>query len=533
MIAPEIDTVMQNLLDQVRGAWRYRWVGIFVAWCVALLLWAGVFLLADTYQASARVFVDTNTALTQVTKGISVDADLDTQILRVRQALLGGPQLQKVAEDAGLLQGAADSREQQALLNKLRMGLEITGGMAPSSGVFTITYKNRSREKSLQVVDLLLKSFVQGALAGKREGSELAQHFLVSQISLYERRLSDAEERLADFKKRNVGLMPGAEGDYFTRLQAETETLNKARQNLAVVERRRDELRRQLQGEQLLVEAPPQPNSKDPTALQQTSTAARIQETQAKLDDVLLRYTDKHPDVIALRETLKELQERHQQELEAVRRGDPGAADRLGLTNNPVYQSVQLQYGQAQVDIGGMRAEIADRESKIAALRSAINTAPEVEAEFARLNRDYDVTRVQYRALLERLEHSKLGEEAEATGIVKFEVIDPPAASFAPIAPNRPLLVTASFVVAIVAGGAVAYLLYLLRPVFFSSRQLAAVTNLPVIGTVSMAWLDRHRAKRTRAALLYVGTAAALVFAAIAILVLQGSITQLVRDVLA
>src|ERR1700761_3324181 len=110
MLAPEIDVVIQNALDQLRGAWRFRWVGIIVAWCMVLLLWAVVFLLPDTYQAAARVFVDTNTAMTQVTKGISVDTDLDTQILRVRQALLGGPQLEEVATQAGLMTGATSPR---------------------------------------------------------------------------------------------------------------------------------------------------------------------------------------------------------------------------------------------------------------------------------------------------------------------------------------------------------------------------------------------------------------------------------------
>jgi polysaccharide chain length determinant protein (PEP-CTERM system associated) len=458
-----------------------------------------------------------------------VDAGVDTQIQRVRQALLGGPQLQKVADEAGLMEGIVNPRAKQGVLNKLRAALEISGGIAPSAGVFTISYKNYSRDKSLQVVDRLLNTFVQGALGGKRQGSEQAQHFLVSQINAYEQRLSASEERLADFKKHNVGLMPGIEGDYFTRLQAEGEALSKAQQTLAVTVRRRDELWRQLHGDQMFLTAPEPPKTTDPSVQREVNTAARIRETQARLDDLLLRYTEKHPDVVALRETLTELQQRQQAQIEAVKRGDPGAADRLGLTNNPVYQNAQLQYDQSQVDIGGIRAEIADRQAKMASLRSVMNTAPEVEAEFARLNRDYDVTRVQYRALLERLEHSRLGEEAEATGIVKFEVIDPPTASFTPIAPNRPLLIAASFVVAVVAGGAIAYLMYLLKPVFFSARQLAAVTGVPVLGSVSMAWLEKHRAKQHRSVILYVGTAAALVSVAITVLVLQDTIAQFVR----
>src|SRR5579862_9679280 len=318
MLAPEIDVVVHNALDQLRGAWRFNWIAIIVAWCVATVLWAGIFFIPDTYQASARVFVDTNTALSKVTRGISVDADVETQIQRIRQALLGGPQLQVVADETGLMAGVVEPRARQRALDNLHAAIEITGGITPSAGVFTISYKNHSRDKSLQVVDRLLSAFVQGALGGKRQGSEQAQQFLVSQIAEYERRLQAAEERLAAFKKTNVGLMPGAEGDYFTRLQAQMDGLTKAQQTLAITLRRRDELQRQLQGELAFLTAP-QPRSQDPAAHPATDTASRIQQTQTKLDDLLLRYTDQHPDVISLRETLSELQQRQREEIESVR----------------------------------------------------------------------------------------------------------------------------------------------------------------------------------------------------------------------
>ena len=533
MFAPQIDVVIQNALDQVRGAWHFRWLALAVAWCVAVALWIGVFLIPDTYQASARVFVDTHTALSEVTRGISVDADVDIQIQRVRQALLGGPQLQKVAEETGLLAGISSPRAKQVELNRLRAAIEISGGISPAAGVFTISYKNHGRDKSLQVVKRLLDSFVEGALGGKHQGSAQAQQFLVSQITEYERRLSAAEERLAEFKRRNMGLMPGTEGDYFTRLQTEIDGLTKAQESLAVMMRRRDDLQQQLHGAVPVLAASPREKTADSSPEAAPDTARQIREARARLDALLLRFTDKHPDVVALRQTLEELQQRQQAEVEAVKSGDFAAADRLGLTANPVYQSVQLQYDQAQVDTGALQTEIARRQTKIANLRSLINTAPEVEAELVRLNRDYDVTRLQYRAVLERLEHSRLGEEAEATGVVKFEVIEPPAVSFSPISPKRSLLIAGAFGLALAAGGAFAYVMSLLKPVFLSTRQLATVTGLPVLGAVSVAWLDRYRARHHRGIALYLGTAAALVFVAIAVLLRQESISEVFRSVLA
>jgi len=527
MAAPDIRQVIENALDQLRGAWRFRWTALAVAAATAVVLWSTIFAIPDVYQASARVFVDTKTTLSEVTRGITLEDDVGTQIQRVRQALLGGPELQKVAEDTGLVSAGLTPMARQSALEALRTTVDISGNIQ-SAGVFTISYKNRTRAKALEVVDRLLNSFVEGTLGGKREGSQQAQQFLQAQISDYEKRLSAAEERLADFKKRNVGLMPGAQGDYFTRLQAETENLTKARETLGIAVRKRDELQRQLRGERPFVSAAPALAGGGASSAP-NDTASRIREAQAHLDDLLLRFTDKHPDVIALRQTLKELQDRQKAEIQAAQLGDATAAERSGLTANPVYQNIQLQFDQAQVDVAAAQQDITDREQKIATLRGYMNTAPEVEAQFAKLNRDYDVTRQQYHALLERLDRARLGEEAQATGIVRFEVIEPPSASLKPVWPKRPLMIAAAFLLALGAGGAVAFLLHFLSPVFLSVRQLSAVTGLPVLGGISMVWLDKHRGARNRSVALYLGGALVLAFAAVAVLLLQSEISLAVR----
>lgn len=534
-----MNLILDNALEQARGVWRFRWVVISTAWVVCLLGWTAVLFLPDVYEASARVFVDTRTTLSEVTKGITVESSVDTQIQRVRQALLGGPQLRTVAREAEIDLSDATPQQRQKVLEKLRDNINITSSVGrdgASGGLYVISYQNGNRERALKVVDRLLKNFVEGSLGGKREGSAQAQQFLTEQISAYERRLSQAEERLAGFKKKNVGLMPGAQGDYFTRLQAEIDAVNKAQADLNVATRRREELQRQLRGEQpVLAGTPGAPVAAAGQAGPggNNDTAARIREAQSRLDDLLLRFTEKHPDVIALQATLNELRARQQAEIDAVRRGDPGAAARIGLNANPVFQSIQLQLNQADVEIAALRGQVADGQRKIASLRSLVDTAPEVEAEFARLNRDYDVTRAQYQALVERLEKTRLQEEAESTGVVRFEAIDPPSAAFTPVAPNRPRLLIMVLFGGIAAGVGVGYLLHLMRPVFGSTRQLNEITGLPVLGLVSMTWLERYKAQERRSAFVYAGLAGALVVLGVLVLLVQSRAALFLQKLIA
>jgi polysaccharide chain length determinant protein (PEP-CTERM system associated) len=238
---------------------------------------------------------------------------------------------------------------------------------------------------------------------------------------------------------------------------------------------------------------------------------SRIKETQARLDDLLLRFTDKHPDVVAARETLEQLKKRRETELEALRRGDPNAAAISGASASPVYQSIQLQLNQTDLESASLRRELGDHQGKVSELRKMLDTMPQVEAEYAQLNRDYDVTKKNYTALVERLEKSRLGEEASSSGSVRFNVIEPPNAGFKPVSPPRELLILAVLALAIAVGAGVAFLLHLLKPVFTSTRSLEQGTGLPVLGAISMAWLDVEHHKQRSSYWRYSAAVVALV----------------------
>src|SRR6185369_11688628 len=113
-------------------------------------------------------------------------------------------------------------------------------------------------------------------------------------------------------------------------------------------------------------------------------------------------------------------------EIESVRRGDPNAVAASGASGNPVFQSIQLALNQADVEIASLRGELSQHNSKAAELRQRLDSAPKVEAEFAQLNRDYDVNKTQYTALLANYEKARLGEQADNAGSIRFQIVQPP-----------------------------------------------------------------------------------------------------------
>jgi hypothetical protein len=192
-----------------------------------------------------------------------------------------------------------------------------------------------------------------------------------------------------------------------------------------------------------------------------------------------------------------------------------------------VYQSIQLALNNADVEIAGLRGELSDHQQKVTELRRMVDTMPQVEAEFARLNRDYNVNKAQYTALVERLEKAKLGEEAEAKGSVRFEIIDPPTASFHPVSPKRTLLLLGTVVVALVIGGGVAYLLTTIWPVFHTARQLGEITGAAILGVVTVTRDAGKTVAHRREYLVYSAVCGALFVALVAVVIVGRTMAPL------
>jgi polysaccharide chain length determinant protein (PEP-CTERM system associated) len=518
--------ILERVYDEARSAWRFRWIGLAVAAAVAVLGWLFVFSLPDRYEAKASVFVDTRTALRPVLQGLTMEQDVNVQLNYVRQSILSGERLERIARESGVLPAdEVDPRQIAAILADFaqRIGLDVRNASGreydneSGGSIYSFWYQDGDRERSLKVVQIVLNTFVEETLGGKRAGSENAQRFLEDQIKDYEERLRAAENRLAEFKKANVGLMPTEQGGAVTQLQAALDAAATLENDLNVALARRSELSRQLRGDAVIgATAVPSVG-----AAGAADTLSRINEEQARLDELLTRFTDKHPDVVAARRTLGDLQARRAQEIERLRSGDPAAAASSGVSSNPVYQSIQQQANLVDVEIASLRGRISQQRAKAADLRKRLDVAPQVEAEYAQLNRDYDVTKAQYTSLLANYDKAQLGEAADDAGSVRFEIVQPPDAPFGPVSPRRTMLLVGVLAAALGAGGALAYLLHMLKPVVGSARSLAELADLPVLGVVSAAF-PRQLAALARGQLLrFVGAGSVLVAAFACVMVLN------------
>jgi len=346
-----------------------------------------------------------------------------------------------------------------------------------------------------------LDSFVEKSLGQNRADSVGAQRFIEKQIEEYEQRLADAEQKLADFKKKNVGLMPSEGQDYYQRQRIAMDELDRVRAEYNRTARRRDALQKQIEGEEPTFGLLASPGNE---ANEGGAGNEQLEVLEEELATLLLKYTEKHPKVIDLTNRIDQMR-RQREQLAMLGEDQPTYTLNTDLVNmnsldlNPVYQSLKISISEANAELSELSEQISAAESSVAYLRRMVDTIPEVEAQLARLNRDYEVNQTQHTALLQRFESARLSEEAEFSNEeIKFRIIEPPVVPLKPVGPNRVLFATVVLLAGFAIGGALAYLLNLVNPVFNSIDDLRQILKLPVLGSISIfpSELDKSEARR-------------------------------------
>jgi len=482
--------VVEIAWGQIQSAWRFWRVALLAAWGICLLGWLAAFSVPGRYESHAKIFVDTNALLEPLLKGLAVETDVSSQTELVRRMLVSRTQIERVVDSSGLAKRAKNTVEREALIKRTSERIELSSD--PKSKFFTISYRDIDPDVSVSVVKSLLDSFINQSVGGSRGDAESAQKFLMDQISDYEARLTAAEQRLADFKKQNVGLMPDQRGGYYERLQAEMLAKEQNERDLHIISNKREELRRQLSSDSGGGE------------LATVAIDTRILEAQTKLQEMLTRFTEAHPDVIALQEQIDTLNAQKK----AIQ--DHSAGSGGGSGTNLVSQNLQIAYNQSAVEEASLRTQLADRNTRIAELRRMVNVLPEVEAEYSRLNRDYGITKAQYEALVQRLETAKISDDAGRNTESRLRVVEPPVRPLSTVSPNRPLMLTTVFFLGLSGAMALAWLLSQIRPVIASLAAIQKITDAPVLGTIGSIVSPQQLASARRARLAVIVGVSAL-----------------------
>jgi len=497
---------MQELVNQalahLRGMWHRRWIGLAAAWVIALVGTAVVFRIPEKYEASARVYVDTESLLRPLLQGLAIQPNVDQQVALISRTLISRPNVDKLVRLADLDLNVKTPADREDLLDNVIKTIRLDGNV--SSNLYVISYRDPEPARARKVVQSLLTIFVESSLGDKRQDTQSAVRFLDEQIKRYEATLQAAENRIKDFRLKYIGVSSRQGQDYFGRMQQIANDIEVAKLELQSAEQARDAYKLQL-GTEAPMLVPNDPNSVDVADVPSEITT-RITALRRDLDGLLRKYTDQHPDVVATQRLIAELEEQRKVEQEARRKAVAASQAGKGkVDSNPVTQQIRISLADAEANVAAARAKLAGLQGQYQQLKSQAQLVPQVEAEFAALGRDYEVQKKTYETLIARREAATMGKDVQETGGTQFRVIDPPRVSPQPVAPNRAVLLGVLFGLTIGGGIFASFVASKTMPTFHDARTLRDIAKRPILGMVSMLPSEALTRMRRRNAWLFAG----------------------------
>ncbi|MEY4753122.1 MAG: hypothetical protein RJA44_797 [Pseudomonadota bacterium] len=472
----------------VNGIWRHRWMGMSVAWLIALLGAVAVWIIPERFEARAQVYVDTQTVLKPLMAGLAFQPDVDQQVKMLGKTLISRPNVERLVGDAtvGLVTTKASPAEKDRAIEDLLKTIKVqqTGG----NNLYAITYRDISPQRAQRVVEGLVNLFMDSGVDTKRKDSQEASRFIDEQIRTYETKLADAEGRVKDFKLRNLNAgTANTNQDYFGRISSLNDDINRLRTQLSAAEQSRDALKRELAQED-----PYLPTEAASAVSLTPDFDARIEAQERLLDELLRRFTEEHPDVLAARRIIAQLtaQRDSQRRIELDRRERIAkAAGKSGqmAPTNPVFQRIRVTLAESEANVASLRGQLQAQQVRMEETRAQANKMPQAEAELAQLNRDYEVIRKNYEQLVSRREAASLGVKIDqSSSMAEFRLVEPPRTLQQPVFPGKRALALIIMLAAMLLGAASSYLRTLMNPSFSSERELREFTKRPVLGALAI-----------------------------------------------
>lgn len=501
---------MNNLifeaLRHIRAMGRFLWLGLFTAWSVAVIGAIVVFLIPKKYEASARVFVNTDSILKPLMVGMAVQPDTNQRVALLSKVIISRPNVERLIRDTGMDDKAKTAEQRERLIDDVMKVLSIQGSGARDN-IYTLKFLDKNPERARHMIELLVAKFISSS---QQTDTDAAKHFLDEQAATYEKRLQDAENRLKEFKLRNMaGVASGESKDQVAQLATVGAELEEAKLQLREAENSRDALRRSLSGESSEAAGMIASLSAAPSQAA-ADLDARIDAVQRNLDSLSQRYTDNHPDVIGTRRTLHDLQE--QRKKAAPEYGKTGVVLTAGLAaGNRASEQLKVSLAQAEATVASLRVRVAEYSARNANLREAVRRMPEYEAQLAQLTRDYEMNKKNYESLAARRESANIADDMlSVSGVDDFKLIDPPRVSPNAVSTPKSLMLLATLLLALATGAGIMFLAKEVRGRFYDCVQLQDTTSLPVLGTVSMVVNDTTRAEQRARSTRLMQTAGAL-----------------------
>jgi polysaccharide biosynthesis transport protein len=509
-------------------------------------------LLPAVYRSTATILIKEQEIPQELVRS-TVTSYADERIQVISQQVMTRATLLDLVDRHGLYGKARDRETSEEIIDRMRRDIRLTpisaevtdrrtGSPVRSTIAFTLSYDSEVAANAQKIANELTTLFLNENIKNRQQKAAETTSFLEEELARVSQHISEVEQQLADFKRRNQGRTPDlALSNVMASERSELE-LQRVERELAFMNDRHLQLQAQL------LETRPQAPLGGGAALLEPDD--RLRALQLQLSTAQAQYSDSHPDVRRLRREIQTLRgqagtepgtqaaaddreqdlRRLQRELAALRQryadghpdvqrlqrtyhaleqvvkaeaANPAATRAVARPDNPIFLALRTQVETTAAQLDMLRAERRELQGRIAEMGARVSQSPDVERQYLELVRDLDSSRARFRELRDKSMQAQVAEQLERSRKAeRFTVIEPPIFPERPHRPNRQLIMAMGVLLALAGAGLAVALREALDRSISGQRDLVRVLQVPVLAVLPAQPLPVSAQRRARVLLL-------------------------------
>ena len=395
----------------------------------------------------------------------TVTSSIDQRMLAMTQQILSRTSLEKIIRALNLFSNNGSEKGMDGRVNQLRKMITIE---INRNDTFKLSFDHESPQTAMEVTARLASLFIDENVRSREQQAAGTTAFMNTEVERLRKELEEQESIVNLYKSQHRRDLP-------EQLDANLRTLEQIGRELESGMLRLTSLeeRKALIEETRIATASIFDGS---GAARSILSRAGIDSRKRELELLRTRYSDKHPDVVRLKQEIKNApaEETPQTAGAEVARTSSGDSSRT--------QFADIQSDVAASEITLLRQRNNKLQSEIAAYQDRVNTTPIRALELSKITRNYDITLNKFRELLSKEFDSQLSENMERKQKgEQFQVVDPASLPESPVAPNRPRILLVGLVLGLAAALGAAFLIENLDNSIRGNEDLDGMTNLPLL----------------------------------------------------
>jgi protein tyrosine kinase modulator len=443
-----------------------------------------VWMLPRSYQATTTIAVSAARVAPNLVGATEIDKQ--ERMRAVSQQLLSRPVLERTARLEHLdQQGSIDSAIADLRSNvTVSLPDSITPGSSgqlsadqkASLDTYMVSYVDESPDAAQRILNRLAQVFAAENNKSREIRAQDTSQFLEGQLRASEARLNALEANLRQMKESNMGRLPeqtNANLAMVAALQRQLEsnaTATRGEQDrLSMIERQIESMRQGADDAIAMAKGTPAETAQ-----------SRVVSLRHELATAQLAYTDKHPEVIRLKQELSD-----SEKAAAAERTRP-ASDRVAILNaNVEYRSLIKDRDTTKMRVSELQRQSAGINAQIASYQSRVEAAPRVEQQLVSVQREYDLERNAYNDLSQKKQSALLNEDLQRKqGGEQFAVLVPAGRPSEPFKPKPFRVMLMALAAGFVLGGAAMIGREYLDRSVHDARGLRDEFELPVLAEI-------------------------------------------------